>query len=175
VFFNDFNGFYIYIRENDFFIGFPMFLLSLCSIFLGFFFSDIFLGLGTPFLGNSFFVLVFHYCFLDSEIISPFLRNLPILFFFIGFFIGFFIYNFFSSFVFEEKNNICYKYYFFVYNLLLPFFSSAFFFNFFYNETFRVIYKSSYNIFTKTLEKGFFEFYGSFGLYRLSFIFFLLF
>jgi len=90
VFFNDYNGFFIPIKENDFFIFLPMFLLSLCSIFMGFLFNDIFLGLGSPFFGNSIFVLVFHSCFFDSSLMSPFLKNLPIFGFLFGFFIWFF-------------------------------------------------------------------------------------
>jgi NADH-ubiquinone oxidoreductase chain 5 len=86
VFFNDYNGFFVFVKENDFFIFLPMFLLSFCAIFMGFVFNDIFLGLGTPFFGNSIFVIVLHYCFLDSQIISPFLKNLPIIFFFCGLF-----------------------------------------------------------------------------------------
>jgi len=70
VFFNEYNGFYFFIKENDFFLFLPMVLLSFCSIFMGFFFFDIFLGLGTPFFGQSIYILLFHYCYLDSEIIN---------------------------------------------------------------------------------------------------------
>jgi len=105
--------------------------LSLFSIFSGFFFYDIFLGLGTPFFGNSIYVLLFHYSFLDSEIISPFLKNLPIFFFFGGIFLGLFIYKFFSFF-FDNKSSNLYYFYIYIVDFLLPLCSSAFFFNFFY-------------------------------------------
>jgi len=66
VFFHQFNGFFFFIKENDFFIFFPMFLLSLCSIFIGFFFNVIFCN-SNFFFFDSFFILPFHFGDLDIQ------------------------------------------------------------------------------------------------------------
>lgn len=88
VFFNVYNGFFFRIYEYNFFILISMFLLCFCSIFIGFIFSDIFLGLGSFFFNNSFCVLIFHSFFLDIKLMPVFLKDLPILFSIFGFFFG---------------------------------------------------------------------------------------
>lgn len=63
-----------------------MFLLCFCSIFVGFLFSDLFLGLGNFFFNDSFFVLVSHSFFLDIDVMPVFFKDLPIFFSIFGFF-----------------------------------------------------------------------------------------
>lgn len=86
VFFNFYNGFSFEISESNFFILWSMFLLCFCSIFVGFLFSDLFLGLGNFFFNDSFFVLVSHSFFLDIDVMPVFFKDLPIFFSIFGFF-----------------------------------------------------------------------------------------
>ena len=90
VFFNRYNGFNFVVKENDVFIFFPMFILSLCSIFIGFLFSNIFLDSNSFFFDQSIFILHFHFGDLDFEIIPIFLKNLPIIFILFGISLSFF-------------------------------------------------------------------------------------
>ena len=70
--------------------------------------------MGTPFFGNAIYVIVFHFCYLDCEFISPFLKNLPIFFFIFGCFFGYFSYTLFNKIIFEHKQ-------FFIYGFFLYF------------------------------------------------------
>lgn len=65
-----------------------MFILSLCSIFIGFFFNVIFCN-SNFFFFESFFIFPFHFGDLDIEIIPIFLKVLPFFFIFFSLFLGY--------------------------------------------------------------------------------------
>ena len=46
-------------HESGFKMSFPLFLLSIASIFVGYIFRDAFIGLGSSFFGSSIFILPF--------------------------------------------------------------------------------------------------------------------
>jgi hypothetical protein len=55
-----------------------------------------------------------------------------------------------------------------VFNRALPmYFFFAGFFNFLYNNLFLLFFSISYEVFTKSLEKGYFELIGPFGFYKI--------
>jgi len=61
--------FYNFIHENSWRICIPLFILSLCSIFVGFLTKDLFIGFGTNFWNNAIFVRPDNYFLLDIFII----------------------------------------------------------------------------------------------------------
>jgi len=67
----------------------PLFLLGFGSIFGGFFFKELFIGLGTPLFGNSIFVLL-NPTSLDGEFLNPIVKNIPLYFTLTGFLLSFF-------------------------------------------------------------------------------------
>ena len=64
---------YNFIHENSWRICIPLFILSLCSIFVGFLTKDLFIGFGTNFWNNAIFVRPDNYFLLDIEFISFFI------------------------------------------------------------------------------------------------------
>ena len=64
-------------HDAPFAMGFPLFLLSLGSIFLGYITKDLFIGLGTPFWNNSIFILPDHINMIDAEFIPIHIKWLP--------------------------------------------------------------------------------------------------
>ena len=56
-----------------------MFILAICSICVGYIFSDLMLGSGQLFWQDSIFVLPENFSFIDTEFISPAIKNLPVI------------------------------------------------------------------------------------------------
>ena len=69
----------------------PMFILTICSIIVGYLFYDAFIGIGSLFLVNSVFINIDNYSILDAEFSLFFLKYLPLIFTFFGIFFFFFI------------------------------------------------------------------------------------
>jgi len=146
------------LSEVNLFILFVLISLCILSIFIGYFFSEIFISWGSPFLDNSVYLNFINLNILSIEFIHPMVKNLPFFFSLIG---GIISYIFFSKNIYKKK----YIYIFSFKEQIYIFFFFAGFFNFIYNSIFLLIYKYFYIIFIKTIEKGFFEYYGPFGLY----------
>jgi len=67
---------YINYHEASISVIIPLFLLSLCSIFFGFIFSDLFVGIGTDFFGNSLFIHPNNITLVEAEFSLPLLFKL---------------------------------------------------------------------------------------------------
>jgi hypothetical protein len=63
-----------------------MFILAIMSIFIGYLFSDIIIGIGTPIWNNSILILPNHDNLLIFTILSIFIKDLPLIFTLIGIF-----------------------------------------------------------------------------------------
>jgi hypothetical protein len=122
-----------------------MFFLSLFSIFVGFFFSEVFLNSDFFFFDSSIFVLNLNFSSNDLSIIPLFLKNLPLIFIFVGFFLVFFFNSFFSS-------NL---YIYIIFDFFFYFYCFASFFNFFYNFLFKFFYLLLIMFLQKFWKKGF--------------------
>jgi len=95
---------YLNSHEASWKMGFPLFLLSLSSILVGFLTKDIFIGFGTDFWGSSIFILPYNYSILDIEFISIFFKLMPLLISFLGVTLSFLLYRFYlSNFFFVKK------------------------------------------------------------------------
>jgi hypothetical protein len=64
-------------------------MLVFASIFAGYIFSDIFVGFGFSFLGDSLFFFTYDLSFTDMELLSPLMKNMPLLFSVLGCFCSF--------------------------------------------------------------------------------------
>lgn len=61
-----------------------MFILAIMSIFVGYLFSDIIIGIGTPIWNNSILILPYHDNLLIFTTLSIFIKDLPLIFTIIG-------------------------------------------------------------------------------------------
>jgi hypothetical protein len=71
----------------------PLFLLSLCSIFVGYIFSDSMNGIGNNFYGNSIYQNLVNYNYYEAEFSLFFVKYIPLLMTILGV-IMFFVLNF---------------------------------------------------------------------------------
>jgi len=80
-------------HEPTIFMYFPFIVLIFGSIFFGFFFKDMFIGLGTSFLGNPLFVLPINSFSIEGEFLPTYIKLLPNIFVFSGALLGWFLYS----------------------------------------------------------------------------------
>ena len=84
------------IHDAPFLMALPMAFLSILSIFVGYFTKDLFVGLGTPFWGNSIAFSTSDYdVFLTAEFLPFSIKIIPVFFSFLGTFLSIIYYNFF--------------------------------------------------------------------------------
>lgn len=146
-------------HEPSFNMYFPLMLLALGSIFIGYLTKDMFIGLGTPFWGNSLFIHPNHLTILDSEFIDYTIKLTPVVFSICGASLAFFSYHFYNKILLHIKLNTLLGY------KLFSFLSKKWYFDKIYNEF--VVQKSldfGYNIGFKTLDRGIIEVIGPYGL-----------
>lgn len=67
---------YINSHEASISVIVPLFLLSLASIFFGYIFADLFVGIGTDFFGNSLFIHPNHITLVEAEFSLPLMIKL---------------------------------------------------------------------------------------------------
>jgi proton-translocating NADH-quinone oxidoreductase chain L len=160
------------IHEANSFMMLPMFFLCLCSIFVGYLFSDAFSGWGSFFFNNSIFSSPIYFSNISAEFLSPLIKQTPLLTTFWGILISLTVIKFF------EFNSFFINRTFFTYNALInihfaltAFFYYAGFFNLIFNMFYLNIFKFSYSFNTKIIDKGFLEFFGPVGLYNFFYYF----
>ena len=66
-------------HEGSWEIGFPLFLLSIFSVLIGYMTKEIFIGFGTKFWGTAIFMLPQNYGLADIEFISLFAKLFPLI------------------------------------------------------------------------------------------------
>jgi len=145
----------------------PLFILSVGSIFSGYFSKDIFIGLGSDFFVDTIYILPQNNIIMDSEFIPVYIKLLPTILSLFGILICLLVLNYFEYFLIQLKNV---KYYWFFYKFLIH----KWYFDFIYNELiakkFLIV---SYEVCFKILDKGFVEIIGPKGFssffYKLSF------
>lgn len=67
-------------HESPWNMSIPLLILAIGSIFAGYFFKEIFIGIGTPFFNNSIFVLFENYKITEAEFLDPILKWIPVIF-----------------------------------------------------------------------------------------------
>lgn len=167
-FFTIYNSFSTQHGESPWPMFIPMFCLAFGSIFIGYFASDLFMGFGQNFWQESIIILPSHFSPLDTEFIHPLIKNLPVilslLFMFLTYLFLYFINVWSYTGVFKHNNVVRFIYPYWC--KLSAFFYHAGFINTIYNFGFEKIMIVSYTAVTKYLDKGFFEFFGPYGLYK---------
>lgn len=161
VFISNPNGFKktsMVVLEAPFGMALPLLFLCLCSIFVGFFTKDLFIGLGTPFWNNSIFILPSHLNIVDSEFIPFHVKCLPLCATFLGSFSSILIYHILSNKLFTLYSNNCSL------RTTYAFFSKKWFFDRLQNELIASFFlNSGYSISYKLIDKGLIEFNGPSG------------
>jgi NADH-ubiquinone oxidoreductase chain 5 len=135
--------YYSNIHNFNIYVYLPLSLLALFSIFFGYLFKDLFVGLGSSFLS-------FQKLEIDGEILPLQIKLLPLIFSFGGFIFSFLIYVYFFPFM---SNRPIYS-----------FFSNKWYFDVIYNRLAYKLLVFSYIIPLKTFDKGILEWAGSKGI-----------
>jgi NADH-ubiquinone oxidoreductase chain 5 len=143
----------------------PLFLLSIGSIFVGYFTKDLFIGLGTPLWNNSIFILPTHFNFIDAEFIPTYIKFIPFVISIFGSITAILCYHIFSNNLFNTYvHNI-------FFNALYLFFNKKWFFDKLQNNIIvSFLLRFGYSITYKLIDKGLVEFLGptSFSYYILQ-------
>lgn len=164
VFLCEYNGFLpimLHIKDCPFYMNTVLCVLSMCSIFIGFFAYDTMVGFGTDFWQNSLFV----YFLFDYEFIHSYVKLLPILYSMYGLVFCVCFYNI-----------VCLYRYFFCFQVVpflykvLYFLNRKWYFDKLYNDSIvhYVMNVFSYNVMLKLLDKGIIDFLGPYGIVRFS-------
>lgn len=155
------------VHDAPFLLGFPLFILSFFSIFVGFICKDMFLGFGTNFWLNSFSTS--NYFIETSEFLPLYVKLLPFVFSFLGIILSLYVYT--TSFTYIYNFFLLYKN---CLNILLKnfyvFFSKKWYFDMFYNQlVVKNILYSGYNYTFKFIDRGVIEIFGPLSLVRFFF------
>jgi NADH-ubiquinone oxidoreductase chain 5 len=146
------------VHEAPFRMAFPLFVLSICSIFIGYLTRDMMIGLGTDFWGNALFTLPQNAHLLEAEFIDTSVKLVPLVLSLSGAGLAFILYNFGSNLLYNLKiSNLGIK--------LYTFFNRKWFFDKVYNEIITqnlatFAYKHSY----QNLDRGIIELLGPNGI-----------
>jgi NADH-ubiquinone oxidoreductase chain 5 len=162
VFFNKPAGYRFYYEnchEPNLYMVIPLAFLCFLSMFSGFIFKDLFIGLGTDFWTNSLFTIKLNTGIEESEFLISDLKLIPLYFTSLGVILSILVYQFnlyeqFKKYVLATNINF--------------FFSRKWHFDFIYNVyVSNVFYNFSRVLIFKNLDRGLIEFFGSFGLGKL--------
>jgi NADH-ubiquinone oxidoreductase chain 5 len=136
----------------------PLFFLALFSIFFGFIFSDLFVGMASDFFGNAIFIKPNNISLIEAEFSLPLIiKLLPALLSLVGASLAIFLYHYNPKFIIDLTDN-------FVGKKIYTFFNGKYFFDIIYNNF--IINKGlelGY-IISKVLDRGIIEMVGPYGL-----------
>lgn len=152
-------------HESSFVMSVSMFCLVIFSIFWGYITSDLFVGWGTYFWDTSIYVLPSNFMYIETEFISPLIKNLPLIVSLCGSFIAFFFIFFYKLILNKYSTVSVSNFLIFIWNKCSAFFFNAGFFDLVYNSYFFKIYKFSYISTNKYIDKGLLEWFGPYGAY----------
>jgi len=145
-------------QESSYQINTVLGILAIPSIFIGYYFKDMLIGLGTDFWGNSIYVLPDNMNRIDSEFINQFFKLLPVIVTCLGFIFAFLGYTFFNNFLFKLKTSTIGKK---IYNFL----NRKWFFDKVFNEYItQNLLKFGYRVSYKIIDRGIIEIFGPLGL-----------
>lgn len=164
---------YLNSHEASLSVIIPLSLLAIFSIFFGYIFSDLFVGMGSDFLQNSIYIKPDHINLIEAEFSLPIIiKILPAIFSLLGAVISIFLYHKTPEFLISvsnskfneienykkgEKSNI-------LANKIYTFLNSKFVFDILYNEYFISKGLKLGYIISKFLDKGLIEIMGPYGL-----------
>jgi len=133
-------------------------ILSIPSMFIGYYSKDMIIGLGTDFWGNSLYTLPENMNRIDAEFITHIFKVLPVILSISGATLSFILYTFGIKFLFKLKTSAIGK-------KLYNFLNKKWFFDKIYNEFIgQFFFKFGYNTSYKIVDRGIFEIFGPLGL-----------
>ena len=133
-------------------------ILSIPSMFIGYYTKDMIIGLGTDFWGNSLYVLPENMNRIDAEFIDHIFKILPVILSICGATLSFILYTFGVKLLFKFKISFIGKK---IYNFL----NKKWFFDKVYNEFIgQFFFKFGYSTSYKVVDRGIFEIFGPLGL-----------
>lgn len=146
------------VHEAPFRMAFPLFVLSIASIFIGYLTRDMFLGGGTYFWGNTFFTLPQSFDLLDSEFIPTFYKLIPVIFSISGGLFSFVLYTFFMDNIFQFTSTK-------IGRRIYSFFNQKWYFDVVYQHLVALkLINFGGNTTFQLLDKGFIELFGPYGI-----------
>jgi proton-translocating NADH-quinone oxidoreductase chain L len=155
------------VHDCSFLMGLPLLILSILTLFIGFFMKDLMVGINTVFWQQSFIMLSdFNE---SSEFLNVYLKLIPFIGTFLGVFFSILVYQ--NFFFFKKKIFILhYK----SFNLFLKniyfFLGKKYLFDYIYNRYIvRLTFFLSYDTIFKNIDRGVIEFFGPTGLVRSLF------
>lgn len=150
-----------HVHDAPILMAIPLMILALGSIFVGYIFKDMIIGLGTDFWGNSLFVLPEHLILVDAEFLPVGIKLIPFFLTILAIGSASLFYN--SIFL----NNLFFDYKVSPFGRkVYLFFNKKWLFDRFYNSVINQnILSYSYNVVYKLIDKGVVEHLGPQGLY----------
>jgi len=157
--------------ESSSFIYYVILVLAFFSIFIGFIFKEIFLGLGSVFWDNSIFLFDFGsmslglsqtYSFgiLESEFMDFKFKLIPLIFSILGMFVSILFFFFYKYFLKYFLKNI------FFFKWFYSFFTKKWYFDLIYNEVIYIYLNIFYYYYFKLIDRGFIEVVGPLTIVR---------
>jgi proton-translocating NADH-quinone oxidoreductase chain L len=147
----------IHAHDANLIMCIPLIFLAFGSIFYGYIFKDMMVGLGTDFWGNSILMLPKNVLLLESEYIPQIQKLLPLFFTILGLILAFMVNYYYTKqmYLFKQTKGSS------LYYML----NKRWFFDKVYNDFIGKNFMSfGYHISFKTLDKGCFEILGPFGI-----------
>jgi NADH-ubiquinone oxidoreductase chain 5 len=149
------------VKESSYQINFSLLVLTIPSIFIGFYTKDMLIGLGTDFWGNSIFVLPKNMNRVDAEFIEQFIKLTPVALSILGVLSAYFLYTFQDFLLFKFKISTVGKFFF-------NFFNRKWFFDKVFNEQItQSLMKFSYRTCYKIIDRGIIEILGPYGFSKV--------
>ena len=144
-------------HESDIYMLIPLIILSVGSIFSGYVFRDVFLGMGSDSFRNTIFIKDINVAIIDAEFIPYFFKAIPLFFSTFGILLSLIIY---------KQLTYYYSKFWGASISLTNFLSKRWFFDIIYNKWVAYpIIRNSYSVFFKILDKGLLEWAGPTGIY----------
>ena len=147
------------IKEAATLVQIPLIILTLLSIFSGWFAADFFVGIGTTAFSHSLTPVFSKATLIDHEFLFPLTKQLPFFFTMTGWFLAYYILT--------KKTFFYYSSFYYYYTAL--FFNQKWFFDKFYNTLSLHFLKNCFYSFYSFLDKGIIEFFGPTGFYAFCY------
>nr|YP_010395094.1 NADH dehydrogenase subunit 5 [Polyopes affinis]UQJ72535.1 NADH dehydrogenase subunit 5 [Polyopes affinis] len=146
------------IHESSIIMIFPLIVLSIGSIFIGYLTRDLFVGSGTDFWGASIFILPKHSIFIEAEELSITIKWLPFILSLLGILFASFVQIFLKTFYFKPNLQNLSSFFTFLIN-------KKWYWDVLYNRLIVLpILDFGYLVSFKILDRGFIELSGPYGL-----------
>jgi proton-translocating NADH-quinone oxidoreductase chain L len=148
----------LHAHEPTLRMGLPLFILSICSILVGYLTKDLFIGFGGDFWNNSIYINPNNYVMTDIEFLPFEIKTLPLFLTIGGVLTAYFIYTFKLEeyFILKGKENVI---------KVFNFFNKKWYFDRVYNEIIvQNVLKKSYYFFYQEIDRGLIERFGPVGI-----------